>query len=1262
MPTVSQAITPSHHIPLATHTEPTPARPKREAPAIEPDTRSPRSQGDSELAGLYGQALARTTGVPSHDNTLMLENIPPNSTFGQWWSQLGRAFQSPNVAEWMRELGIHPETMKINPITGQISFEFQRSIGKPGVHARDLSDPMWSKVSGPVIAAARVIGGHTFRDYKPALTESSTTAPLWLVARFYFANDSFGTSDTQQRAAQLQQDKTFPELDPAHFSGVLEPRSEEKLEGQKAMIGNIRTQQDAVHALRFFANFLKEGLRTDHDILDYLKTSKVNIDPSSTYRKTHVDKWNDISLKQFLEDNGLDIPANQAELDNLANALSRPAPVSPKHGNYGGALDWPIPLDRSSQLQLRADIRHGTFGDIDLKPFKSVLEYLLQHSQVYPAQAQNPRLLIDTLIHSPKGRALGEAIQAKFEARAVKGSATDWLLAAMSADQSDTVTGTPSVLKIQSKAWVAGYPMSSKENQGKRASTIVDELAEHLMTSGKASSSEKAMIQAHLLLSSRAPEFLVKDIPVQVVPGTHSWVTFVTAVARLEAKAPGITALMSYGQVMLEADIAPISAQERQVEYAAQTEALRDWGSANGMGFALTDTAIDDVRKAYNAQIQALQAASEAQTTLVPDAREMALAELKKILPEMDPALFDKKCITVEPSHQDFPGPYSVLDLYMDERSLMGSTPAVQPRVLGVRGRFKPRPETSQWVSSSGEVKINDVLKTFKDLPSLSTLFESAFSDYCAQAEKSAATQVKHLISKLPLADRERLEFGKITVVKEWNNSYSAYSRFKESTPASQGSNLLVKTVLDGKIHTYEIDLKNNKIVERKDLGDFQPGDYPTDTREPYKTLLEVVPSGTYGPSPTDEKILGRAPPRSFSSARTAYIADALVKEINIGALKEQAEGATTFDTEVPFYKKAHEFMLNLIPLRSAIKNFANGNIGDGIVDLTLDAFGFAVGLGAAAKGAKVIQSGASAAAKLAQGAKIVGRAVIGSLNPLSGIDDLARGVSKAARKTFTATRNGFKQLRGTLSKIDPIALTKTPGIAEGSIKSANALDDIGVIAKLDEGTGNWHALDATTHQPYGPALKDFKPKVLSSDELSDNLNTLYKKLDKEPQLDICYATALRSAQADKKITETAYNRILPEFEGGGTERYKRMLNVGPDTLKSTFNTADITESGVITFINRVGYNKGKMSHVVYIQKTPDGQLYLYHSNSSSLDHALGGTKITPATAGNANVYTLGPEQQTGIQGFMDSTTSGGYDIVFTPSSVLESNIRNLPA
>ncbi|WWF43695.1 hypothetical protein VRB14_12460 [Pseudomonas trivialis] len=249
---------------------------------------------------------------------------------------------------------------------------------------------------------------------------------------------------------------------------------------------------------------------------------------------------------------------------------------------------------------------------------------------------------------------------------------------------------------------------------------------------------------------------------------------------------------------------------------------------------------------------------------------------------------------------------------------------------------------------------------------------------------------------------------------------------------------------------------------------------------------------------------------------------------------------------------------------------------------------------------------------------------------------------------------------RAALTKVDIAALTKKPNIAEGILGGVNGASDVGALAKLDEVTGQWHAINPATQKPFGPPLENFQAKVLSSGELSENMKTLYKKLDKNTHLDICYATALRAAQADRKITDTAFKMIIPEVLNGGSQTYNRMMKIRPDTLKGSFNAADLTESGIVTFVSRRGYSKDKIVHAAYIQKAPDGQLYLYHSNSLSLDHALGGTRLQPATAGTANVYTLGREQQAGIQRFMDD--GGGYDMVFTPSSTLESSIRRRTA
>ena len=55
-------------------------------------------------------------------------------------------------------------------------------------------------------------------------------------------------------------------------------------------------------------------------------------------------------------------------------------------------------------------------------------------------------------------------------------------------------------------------------------------------------------------------------------------VSFSTAVARIEAETPGRASTMTYGDVMLYADIAPVSHAQRQIEYVAQHDALKEWG------------------------------------------------------------------------------------------------------------------------------------------------------------------------------------------------------------------------------------------------------------------------------------------------------------------------------------------------------------------------------------------------------------------------------------------------------------------------------------------------------------------------------------------------------------------------------------------------------------------------------------------------------------------------------------------------------------
>ncbi|AUG07872.1 hypothetical protein [Pseudomonas sp. S09G 359] len=1024
-----------------------------------------RIEGDRELTREYRNALLSTA---DHRPDAKIHPIPPHSTFGQWWAQLHGAFQSPDVKQWIQDKGIAVGSIRLNPETGQISFSLQRSLdAKQTIHTLGQDDPHWRAISGPILQAARVLAaGHLDTTFAPPVSDIAEPVPYELVGRFYKERLGLTEPAMRKRAEELAETKTFTALDPTTDTSLIASRSESALQDQKSHLGDLVNRQQIVVELQHLAANADAG-----SIEDQLKTKRVNLASDSTYPvKTHA------SLQQLLEDHGWDIPTTREEVLNLAKSLSTPASNAPPDGNLGGALNWPVPLDQNSQQQLQADVRAGKFGDLVLSPFGNVLDYLLNGRQISPEEQRDPRKLINELINSPRGKALGQAIQATFEARSVKGSATDWLLAALNVTSSKGV-GTPAYSRTPGV--IEGYRPVSADNMGKPPATVIQQLANHLVATSKASSPENAVIQAHILLASQAPEFLVKDIPEQVSVGTHSWVSFTTAVARMEAKVPGSTAMASYAQIMLEADIAPITETERAVEYAAQNEAIKQWGVANGMSYPVTETAIKAVREQFTAQVSELKAAAETHVTEMPTVESIALEQLKNAFPDMDPVLFEQKNITLHPSNRHYPGPYSILDLYIDGRALQGSPASadnwgkfgrtfVQVTTLGVK-KIDADGKPTAWVSSSSEIDVPNILEKLKQLPRPDALFQEPFSNYANAVKKTTAAHFKYLISKLPPEDRENLEHGKLTPLEEVR-----YPETNQRDRVADGV-LIFQTERNGKATYYEFDRTKGSISKLPEKDYIRHADLVARPSHTGILVERVQREGEHSPGLLDEKTGMPTVQNCFGSARTQYIVNTLIADMNFPAVERYAKGATTFDTEVPVHEKVSKVALDFIPFYSAIKNFKSGNIGGGTFDLTLDIFGFAVGFGSAfAKGAKVVASTASALSKIGKVGRIVGRAALGALNPLDGVDDLGRGALKLGRVATGTAYKGVKSLRGSYQSVNLLELSKRRDIAEGSYKAANGAAESKTLAKLDEATNKWYAYDPITQQTYGKALDNF--------------------------------------------------------------------------------------------------------------------------------------------------------------------------------------------
>lgn len=1233
-----------------------PNRQRREANAVPvAESGGSRKAGDRAMAERYGKALLKS--IEGSHNEVMVENIAPHSTFGQWWVHLGKTMDSEGVKDWLLSKNADMSTVRINARSGAVTFQLKGAGAANSVtQMYDQSDASWSAVSRLVMVAAKVVGSNSRDVFKPPLSADSSTAPLWLIRQFYAEEHNPSHSATQERANALIRDKTFVALPGEAFAGLDEDRSEHRLNEQKAALGDDNTRSMIVVLLGHIARQMEAGYLSESSLTAYMEKPLATPDPDGTYPEANLDSSGETSVEQYLKEYSLNVPTNPEEIKNLIAALVSPELKSPPYGNYDGAMAWPIPISTTQQQKLKAMLHHGKIGNISVGSAKSVLDYLMQGRVFDPSDLRNPRAVIDSLIQSPKGKALGEAIKAEFHALAVEGSAEDWLLTALSFFNSHPT-----------------YPMSSKgdiplaqlergDAFGRTAQEIVARVADDIVSSGAATSPENARVHAYLLLSSQAPEYLVKDIPEKVTVGSHSWVSFTTAVARLEAKAPGSTASMSYGDVILAAEIAPISAQEQIIEYEAQERALKFWGLANGLGYPTNETSQKKVRDAYNEQISELKTASGAQNTPMPIAKDIALAELKTALPHMTEKQLEEKCLTLEPYIPDYPGPYSVLDLYLKGKFEFYSLPT-QGGNTDYQGNFiRQDSYKGTLVSSSTNVNITELLPTLKQLPNAAELFAKQFSEYSHSIERNTVSQVKHLIATQPLQVRRDFEFGEIRIFREENVTYANFTGTKIVGPRTPTS-LLVNIKREGKTRTYEVDIKAGKIVEREGFGLNSIGKFthiPL-VHQPPKIPVEFRPD-RFNEAVSAEVNPSSAIPNSFSSHRTSYITKAFAKHMNVEGLRAEAQGLTTLDTETPFFLKATNFFLNLIPFKSAIGKFLQGDIVAGFKDLALDAFGFAVGAGVVAKGSKALAAGASATSKAIKAGKILGRAAVGAINPFDGLIGLGQIGVGLAKKGKHIVVDGFRSITRNADDVGGLLLSSKhlDKASVGTFKVGSETVQGPAIFKND----NWYAYNPTKKEAFGPALINFKPtnaaRPLSHADLTKSWDKLMAKPGRSPG--VCYTASVQLGEAEKTLSSHVLDAIKKSASTvpgtNYTPAFLDLMDIKPSGVKSIFNPAEISESGLINFKSRHGEKNFK--HTAYIQKTEKGELFLYNFNGLALDSAMlkSGHPLKQVSGGGF-VYDISHGNHKGLQDYLDHAIDGA-EYTFTTASTLNANVQKL--
>ncbi|EIK73493.1 hypothetical protein PseBG33_2889 [Pseudomonas synxantha BG33R] len=735
----------------------------------------------------------------------------------------------------------------------------------------------------------------------------------------------------------------------------------------------------------------------------------------------------------------VDVLPREAPIDRAATDTGSAA-IRP----LGGALSWPITLDSGEKRRLRLiTMNHAHhLGDqpLVMQTQGGVLEFL-RYRQPLPAEAgDDPAKILQALVNSPQGQRMGKALQQTMQGVDSESSASDYLLAAI-ALQMD-----PESITAPDRNSVAGFDLGSDTRGGHHASKVVAGLAEHLSSTGTTSAA-LASVGAYLLLAKAVPQFLIKDIPPTVKVGSQAWASLTMAAMTIEAHTPGKVPGMTFAQVMSEAENArrvdPVATQH------AQTAALFDWGVANEIipkrnADTYTAAQLETVRTEFNQQLDERMSASKILDKAISTRTEIAQIKLQERFGDLG-ALFEVKALSTDASgvkhgQNGISGTHSLLDYAkMDlpnPRPLKSSDPRIPIEAVNSNLTFGVR-----------------------------EAFEQQFTRAIQEKKAAVNTTVRHMISQLPSADRKNFEFGKISFFQE--GSYVMDGHFN-NTQGQNKPGLLVKTELHGTTKAYVIDF-NKGSIERASV-------YAAQVQES-KAGKNVSTTKAFTPRHNADG-LGRERPlsdslvNSFTSARSRSIADAFVQHLDLDdpAIKEQARGQTPID-EYYSPKPLNDFLLNLIPFRSAIVNIQNGKYGEAAFDLMLDIFGFVTaGATTAGKLLKIGSAVLSSGAKALKAAKVIGVATIDLLNPVGGLGDLARLVGSGGLYVLSKTVN---KLRGATGSYDVLkAISKQyDAAATGVVKVAEQAVEGAAVLK----GGKWYSFDADTMRPYGSPLEEFR-------------------------------------------------------------------------------------------------------------------------------------------------------------------------------------------
>ncbi|WP_455806150.1 hypothetical protein [Pseudomonas fluorescens] len=750
------------------------------------------------------------------------------------------------------------------------------------------------------------------------------------------------------------------------------------------------------------------------------------------------------------------VSVSDSDTSNIESVRLEAEKVLPSAlGDFAGALSWQIPLSVDQKKQVLEAVRVYIEGLDDLpRPGQGLLELLNIEQPLSPEILRDPAKAVETLIAGARGQALGLAVQTRLKGYASDVSVNDYALAAVQLHLD------PQSIEIHKRNSVAGFDLDSKQHWGKPVTAVFDKLREHLIKE-LSSNPEMSGLGAYILLAKNAPVFLIKNTPAGVKYGGPAWFNLAVAAATIEAQSPGKVANMTFAQVMVYAESAAL--RDPAVAQYAQTITLADWSVVHGLMNrkeveSYTEAQLRELKETFNSELADRLNTPMLLSSEFPNREKIARVALEK--------KFGK----------GFPIEERVLDSDANWAAASG-TPVAKGKLhtlldaAMMRGGFKWDTRDPFLVQHLHTINTMDLR--------VPETFDHEFETTLNNLKKGTQMSVRRLISELPLEDRENLEYGKIDFYQDKTIKLATDFWNRKITNSNQTLTLRVERGIDKKVSVYCIDLGAAAITRRA-----------SDPAISEDRVDVHIPSVSYGVrlfQPANNKHAehlkqifsssGIFPvPSNYSSNRSHIIADAFVEHLDFDNedIRKAAEGQTTWDKELAVLNSRVQFLLNLIPFKSAVSNFIDGKYADGAIDLFLDVLGFVTaGVSVAAKLTKVAATTTSALRQALKAAKIIGVLVIGELNPLSvlvaGGKLLGAGIKYVGVKglqQFDKFRDavfGYDLLIGVSKQHGPAALG-TFKVGEQSIESVGVLKG-----------SSWHPYNTRTQRLYG-APGNFRP------------------------------------------------------------------------------------------------------------------------------------------------------------------------------------------